>query len=240
MSKIDKVCDPAGGVDVSPELPEYLQKHYWWAYAHPGTLKFFDHKHIINLILWGNYNRLRDAALSEFGDALPGRTLQVACAYGDLTNHLCERVAKGSGALDLIDIVPMQLNNVRSKLPDAAHVRYLVMDAANMRLDDASYDQVVVYLLFHEQPSEYRRRTLGEIFRVLKPGGKLVIIDYARPRWWNPWRYWFGLLLRILEPFALDLWRRPLTEWMPAPWSQQSWTSSRYFGGLYQKVVVTK
>ncbi len=221
-------------------IPSYLSEHYWWAYIHPRAIRFFDRPRIIDFILWGNYTRLRTAALAEMGDSLPGNSLQVACAYGDLTPQLCRRVAAGGGRLDVIDIVPIQLRNVRRKLPSDAPVRLLNMDSADLDLPDAAYDRAIVYLLFHEQPEDHRRRTLAEIFRVVKPGGKVVIVDYAKPRWWNPWRYWFRPVLATLEPFALDLWANALTTWMPAPWSDQQWPRESYFGGLYQKIVVTR
>jgi hypothetical protein len=50
---------------------------------------------------------------------------------------------------------------------------------------------------------------------VVKPGGKIVIIDYARPRWWHPLRYLWRPLLAKLEPFALDLWREEIAGWLP-------------------------
>ncbi|MGZ8403904.1 MAG: hypothetical protein ACXWVR_11770, partial [Rhodoplanes sp.] len=87
-------------------IPPYLSKHYWWAYIDPRAIRFFDRQWIINLILWGNYARLRDAALAAMGEAMPGRTLQVACAYGDLTPHLCQRVSESGGRLDVVDVVP--------------------------------------------------------------------------------------------------------------------------------------
>ena len=65
--------------------PNYLTAHYWWAYVHPRAVWFFERQWLVNLILWGNYVRLRDAAMVELGDVLPGATLQVACVYGDLT-----------------------------------------------------------------------------------------------------------------------------------------------------------
>ena len=50
---------------------------------------------------------------------------------------------------------------------------------------------------------------------MVKPGGKIVIIDYARPRWWHPLRYLWPPLLAKLEPFALDLWREEIADWLP-------------------------
>src|SRR6266540_6228092 len=101
-------------------VPHYLNTYYWWAYVHPNAVKIFDRPWLINLILCGNYAGLRDAALSALGDSLPGKTLQVACAYGDLTLRLGRRAGSGGGTLDVVDVLPIQLSNVRRKLsPDA-------------------------------------------------------------------------------------------------------------------------
>src|ERR1700730_6210611 len=45
------------------------------------AVKLFERQWLANLILWGNYALLRDAALSELGESLSGNTLQVACVY---------------------------------------------------------------------------------------------------------------------------------------------------------------
>src|SRR5580704_17301017 len=62
-------------------IPYYLTKHYRWAYVHPTAVKFFERQWLINLILWGNYARLRDSAVAELVEDLSGKTLQVACVY---------------------------------------------------------------------------------------------------------------------------------------------------------------
>src|ERR1041385_3758962 len=96
-------------------VPDYLTAHYWWAYVHPNAVKVFERQWLVNLILWGNYRRLRDAALEELGESLPGRTLQVACVYGDLTCRLSDRVSQTAGALDVVDVLPVQLANLQRK-----------------------------------------------------------------------------------------------------------------------------
>ena len=234
----DSATLPATGA--GDGVPRYLRAHYWWAYIHPKAVRLFERQWLINLILWGNYRRLRDAALSELGDALPGRTLQVACVYGDLTSRLSQRVAAGGGALDIVDVLPIQLENLRRKLPRDAPVRLLARDSAELGLPDASYDRAMVFFLLHEQPSEVRRRTLGELFRVVKPGGTILVVDYARPNRWHPLRYLWLPLLALLEPFAPDLWQGDIAAWLPALWSGGALHNTSFFGGLYQRVVVTR
>ena len=224
----------AAGLEPKARIPGYLTAHYWWAYIHPRAVKLFERQWLVNLILWGNYKRLRDAALAELGEALPGATLQVACVYGDLTARLSARAAAGGGAIDVVDVLPIQLMNLRDKLRPGAPARLLRMDSANLKLPDASYDRALVFFLLHEQPQPWRAKTLSEVFRVVKPGGKIVIVDYARPCWWHPLRYCFPPLLARLEPFALDLWREDIASWLPQAGKLRR---RRFFGGLYQLVT---
>jgi ubiquinone/menaquinone biosynthesis C-methylase UbiE len=222
----------------SNAIPYYLTAHYEWAYVHPRAVKLFERQWLVNLILWGNYARLRDATLAEFEESLAGNTLQVACVYGDLTNVLSDRVGRAGGSIDIVDVLPVQLRNLQEKLPKNAPVRLLAMDAAALELPDASYENCLVFFLLHEQPRRWREHTLREVLRVVKPGGKIVIVDYARPRWWHPLRYLWRPLLAKLEPFALDLWREEIADWLPRDAAVRS-RKRMFFGGLYQKVVIT-
>jgi ubiquinone/menaquinone biosynthesis C-methylase UbiE len=221
------------------KVPQYLTAHYWWAYVHPRAVWVFERQWLVNLILWGNYTRLRDGAMAELGEVLPGATLQVACVYGDLTGKLIGRVAAGGGRLDIVDVLPTQLENLRGKMPSGAPARLLAMDSADLEIADASYDRALLFFLLHEQPKHHRERTLSEVFRVVRPGGEIVIVDYALPRWWHPLRYVWRPLLGALEPFALDLWRHEIGHWLPAAARAESRKQS-FFGGLYQKVVIRR
>ena len=218
-------------------IPAYLQQTYWWAYIHPKAVSLFERQWLVNLILWGNFSRLRDAALDELGSALPGRTLQVACVYGDFTAHLAGRIADGGG-LDVIDVLPIQLANLRSKLSAAASVELHHRDSTDLGFADASYDRAIVFFLLHEQPEAVRRQTVSEALRVLKPGGKLVIVDYHQPAHGHPLRYLFRPILDVLEPFALDLWENEVATWFPEGFVPQALHKQTYYGGLYQKVVI--
>ena len=218
-------------------VPRYLEETYWWAYVRPQAVQVFEREWLVNLILFNNYGRLRDAALAELGETVHGRTLQVACVYGDLTPRLCRRLAPDA-RLDVLDILPVQLENLARKLPPDERVALLHGDSSALAGDDARYDQVLLFFLLHEQPEAVRRSTLAEALRVVRPGGKVVIVDYHRPVAWHPLRPLMRLVFSRLEPFAMDLWRHGVEAFLPpapAPMGKQT-----YFGGLYQKLVLTR
>ena len=224
------------GRGASTPIPYYLQQYYWWAYVHPNAVKVFERGWLINAILWGNYARLRDAAIDALGTEIPGRTLQVASAYGDFSLALAERVAASGGALDIIDVLPVQISNVRAKLGPNSPVHTAIMDSASLGFGEGLFDRVSLFFLLHEQPLEWRRRTLAEALRVVRPGGEIVVVEYARPKWWNPLRYLFRPILGALEPFALDLWDSEIEDFMPPAPTFRATQRASYFGGLYQLV----
>ena len=217
-------------------IPLYLRQLYWWAYVHPNAVRLFEREWLVDLILFGNYARLRDAALSELGATVTGRVLQVACVYGNLTPKLRERLGPDA-RLDVIDVLPIQLKNLSDKLPSDHRVALWRCDSSALACSDASYDQVLLFFLLHEQPRDVRSATLAEAMRVVKPGGKIVIVDYHRPVRLHPLRLLMRAVFRNLEPYALDLWAHEIEDFIPEQLRATSVTKETYFGGLYQKLV---
>jgi ubiquinone/menaquinone biosynthesis C-methylase UbiE len=242
MARVD-IEAPRGGPGLAfpsaVPLPRYLEQTYWWAYLHPQGVRFFERQWLVNLILWGNYRRLRDGALAAIGAQIEGKVLQVACVYGDFTERLA-RLLGPAGWLDVVDVAPVQLENLRRKIGARPRVELLHRDSANLGFRDAGYDCVVLFFLLHEQPDPVRTRTVEEALRVVRPGGKVVFVDYHRPSRGNPFRYLMQPVLALLEPYAMDLWNHEIASWLPAGVRPAAIEKRTYFGGLYQKVVITR
>lgn len=221
------------------KVPNYLQETYWWAYVHPTSVQIFERQWLVNLILWGNFARLRDAALNEIGETITGYNLQVACVYGDFSQQMSNRLGTG-GELHIVDVAPVQIKNACRKLKDHANVLLHHQDSTCLKFEEGQFDNVVVFFLLHEQPETVRAKTVEEAMRVVKPGGKVIFVDYHRPHWANPFRYIMIPILRILEPFALGVWKKEIIDWVPAGLRPKHMTKETLFGGLYQKVVMTR
>jgi ubiquinone/menaquinone biosynthesis C-methylase UbiE len=219
-------------------VPRYLAQTYWWAYVHPNAVRLFERQWLVNLILWGNFGRLRDAALDALGSRIEGRTVQIACVYGNLTDRLRARLTT-RGSLDVVDILRVQLDNLARKLPGDPRVGLIQGDSAALDIDSGAYDQALLFFLLHEQPEDVRKRTVAEALRVLKPGGKLVIVDYHRPKHSHPLYWPMVAILKTLEPFALDLWQHEIADWFPAG-AVAAHEKRTSFGGLYQLLTVTR
>lgn len=190
--------------------PEYLARHYWWAYLSPAGVWFFSHHTIINLILFGQYRRILDALTSRLTSAPCGRMLQLTCAYGELTPAL----ANFTDELHLNDAALIQLRVAQQSLAKKHRSAFLTrMNAETLSYASHSFDTVVIFFLLHELPATARQRALNETLRVLKTGGRLLIVEYA-PNFGRhflhhaPWRW----LLEYLEPFLKDFWHSNLSE----------------------------
>ena len=218
-------------------VPGYLAKTYWWAYVHPRAVRLFERQWLVNLILWGNFARLRDAALDALGP-FDGRTLQIACVYGNLTERLISRTGTG-GSLDVVDVLQVQLDNLSRKLPRDSRVGLIQGDSSALDFESATYDRALLFFLLHEQPEDVRRKTIAEALRVVKPGGRVVIVDYHRPSLLNPLYLPMVGILKTLEPFAMDLWRNEISAWFPEG-EKILFEKSTSFNRLYQLVTLTK
>ncbi len=241
ISEADTVGDVSADVvraTASPRLavrpariPDYLREVYSWAYLNPRSVRLLDHGFIAGTILWGNYRRLSDAALAEFE---PGqRVLQPACAYGDVAPRLAARLGP-DGMLEMADVAPVQLRNVRRKLVPYAHAHLAHRDAADTPA--AAFDAVNCFFLIHEVPEAHRRRIIDALLDAVVPGGKVVFVDYHRPHGLHPLKPLMSLVFDTLEPFAKGLWHQEVRDMAQHP-DRFAWSKTTYFGGLYQKVV---
>jgi len=228
--------------DASLSIPDYLEKTYWWAYVRPWAVRIFEREWLVNLILWGFYKPLRDLTLQAMGSAIAGRTLKISCCYGQLEPMLAAQVKAGGGSLDIIDIAPEQLKNARRKLTrfiEDGVVTLMRRDSTDLDLPDDFYDRALIFFLPHEQPEDIRRQTFYEAFRVVKPGGQVYVVEFAKPKAWHPLKYIWHPVLCVLEPFASPLWTHEMATWLPRGGAGCQIKTKKIFGNFYQLVTVT-
>ena len=223
-------------------VPEYLARHYWWAYLTRGSVWVFDHPLIINAILFFQYRTLMNAAIARLHAGACGRFLQLTCVYGELIPSLYQNLDTDS--FHVTDIAPVQLQSVRRKIFKRDARARLRMTRANVEqlpyVDDA-FDTLQVFFLLHELPPDARRKVLREVLRVLKPGGHLLVVEYGeltQTHWLH--RLWlFRWMLEFLEPYLGEFWLESLRDVLSdaADHSDKAFESvaeQPIFGGFYR------
>ncbi|MBK5186637.1 MAG: class I SAM-dependent methyltransferase [Gemmatimonadaceae bacterium] len=103
------------------------------------------------------------------------RVADVGAGPGFFTLPLASRVG-AAGRVDALDVSPEMVEILRSRrLPPQVYVQ--LSDEHTLPLPDAVVDLVLLAFVFHEL--EDRERFLGELTRVLRPGGRLAVIDWV-------------------------------------------------------------
>jgi ubiquinone/menaquinone biosynthesis C-methylase UbiE len=78
------------------------------------------------------------------------------------------------------DLSPAYIRTARRRLADVDEVTLAALNAEQLPFADATFDVATSVYLFHELPRRARRNVVRELFRVVRPGGLVVIEDSAQ------------------------------------------------------------
>lgn len=126
----------------------------------------------------GRDTAIRDTLIELAAPAAGDTVLDVGCGTGTLA--LALQAALGTGEVHGIDASPEMIEVARRKAVQArsgVDFRLALIEA--IPFADATFDVVTSMLMLHHLPDDLKRRGLAEIRRVLKPGGRLVVMDFA-------------------------------------------------------------
>jgi ubiquinone/menaquinone biosynthesis C-methylase UbiE len=128
----------------------------------------------------------REAALRSATVGLaqikPGESvLEVGCGTGTLT-LAAKKKAGLSGKVCGIDIIPGMIERCRQKASQAnLDVDFGPGSIEEVPFPDNTFDAVMCSFMIFHMSDEVRRKGISEILRVLKPGGRFLVIDLALP-----------------------------------------------------------
>ncbi len=134
-----------------------------------------------------------DQVIRQLPTDQPFRLLDVGCGTGRLLSKivLSRPMASGIG----IDLSHQMLEKAMQNCPKVGdRLQLLEGDSERLPFGDNSFDYVTCVHSFHHYPNQ--QRVVNEIFRVLKPGGKLLLVDGNRDQWWG-WVLYDGIVTTI-------------------------------------------
>lgn len=136
---------------------------------------------LVNIMTLGQASRLRrmtvDQALLQSGETL----LDVGCGTGGVTIPAKIRVGENGSAAG-IDPAPEMIAVARRKAQRAGiEIDFRVGVIESLPFPDETFDVVTSSLMMHHLPEHLQVKGLAEIWRALKPGGRILIADMMRP-----------------------------------------------------------
>jgi demethylmenaquinone methyltransferase / 2-methoxy-6-polyprenyl-1,4-benzoquinol methylase len=126
----------------------------------------------------------KKAAIECLGNN-PSATLDLCCGTGDLVLHLA-RLASSGIRLAAMDFSEPMLDLARNKAEarEITGIDFVHGDVASMPFPDGHFDSIGIAFAFRNLTfrNPDRDRFLTEILRVLKPGGRFVIVETSQPK----------------------------------------------------------
>jgi SAM-dependent methyltransferase len=189
---------------------------------------------IVRAYCWGRFWILRQRFLDEIGQYLPraGRVLDLGCGFGLFSLYYAS--VRPGLQIEGLDLNPRRITMAR----DAArklglnNVRYEVGNATDFR-DGRLLAAAYMLDIIHHIPAEAVRPLLGQMAKVLPPGGRLLIKDVERRPAWKRWfthaldrvmdpgtpvHYWAADDLQaLLEEIGFSVYRHLMVDFLPYP-----------------------
>jgi ubiquinone/menaquinone biosynthesis C-methylase UbiE len=173
----------ARSLDVDGVYPDYFTQNFHFqtdGYLSKRSAELYDFQ--VEILFTGTADAMRRQALVPIagyingqGVAKPVELLDVGCGTGGLLAQI--RHSWPDLTLAGLDMSPPYLERARARRQDVAGIDFIQANAETIPLTDASRDIITCVYLFHELPRVVRQTIAMEMARVLRPGGRLILLD---------------------------------------------------------------
>jgi ubiquinone/menaquinone biosynthesis C-methylase UbiE len=175
--------------------------------------------------------RLQDEALETLALLSDDRLLDAGCGTGAAVREVAPIVERAAG----IDLSPAMIRRARELAADLPNATFEMADSEHLPFADGEFTAVLCTTSFHHYPGP--ERAVGEMARVLAPGGRIVIGDgcsdglAARA---------FDWVLRTFQPSHVRMYRSRELEAMLVGAGLTHRTTRWMLGGGYMIMAATK
>ncbi len=146
------------------------------------------------LILGGFGKKFREKIVNSVEIKDSNKVLDVGCATGVFLQLLKRKYPKA--CVVGIDPDKQSLGIARRRLNKFSHVELIEGFGEALPFEKESFDIVFSTLVFHHMSTDIKQKCITEIYRILKKGGKLVIVDFGSTK-----HLWFYKYVTFWEPF---------------------------------------
>jgi demethylmenaquinone methyltransferase/2-methoxy-6-polyprenyl-1,4-benzoquinol methylase/phosphoethanolamine N-methyltransferase len=143
---------------------------------------------VVTLLTLGRSRVMRQRTV-DLAELRPGESvLEVGCGTGAVARAARTRLGPDGQVIGIDPSAEMIAVARRKAARHHVQIDFRVAGIEALPLPDASVDAALSSLMMHHLPADLKRTGLAEVRRVLKPGGRLVIVDFGKRR---------GLLSRL-------------------------------------------
>lgn len=165
------------------DLPRYYRQNFHYqtgGWLTEESAKLYDYQ--VEVLFAGGANAMRRQGLVPIRHFLreargpgPVRLLDVACGTGTFLGFVRRNFPEV--AVTGVDLSAAYLAEARRRLRRYGRADLREGAAEKLPFADASFDLVTSVYLFHELPASIRARAVREFARVLRPGGRMILVD---------------------------------------------------------------
>ncbi|MEN8615332.1 methyltransferase domain-containing protein [Dehalogenimonas sp. THU2] len=162
--------------ETSPPVktPTYYSVAFWRRWA-----RLYDRVVTLSFLPFGGEKHFRRKFVAIAKLNPTDRVLDICCGTGSTTAIIAPEVDQGH--VTGVDLSPDMLAVAKKKVV-APWVSFQRASVDALPFSDNSFDHVICSYGMHEIPKSIRAAALKEVYRVLKPGGKFLTLDYDMPR----------------------------------------------------------
>ena len=137
---------------------------------------------LVRVLTLGGERKFRRRIL-DIAELGPGETvLDVGCGTGTLLIEAARRMGSG-GSVHGVELSSEMLAHARRKAEGLIDGANLVPGSADrLPFPDTFFDVVLCTMVLHHLPPAMQVAAVGEMRRVVRPGGRIVLVDMQRPR----------------------------------------------------------
>ncbi len=164
-----------------------------------GMSKIYD---LLDIIYFTNNDWNPRKALSNYINKQDVKILDICT--GTAANAIAIAKLNTDSIIVGIDLSKEMLHIAQKKVDsnDLNNVKLYNMDASDTTFEDNTFDVIIISLVLHELPEELASKILLEAKRILKPEGKILVMEWEEPQ--SFFKKILFYLIRKLEPKGFE------------------------------------
>ncbi len=193
-----------------PKRPRYyLQNFHYQTDGWMSDISADLYDFQVDVLFSGATDAMRRQALLPIGDFLQGRR-QASLQLLDIaagTGRFLQSIKQNYPRLPVtgLDLSATYLAKAKRTLGPWSWARLVLANAEDLPFPEGSKDLVTSIYLLHELPKKARKRAVMEMARVLKPGGRLILVDSLQTGDYPPFDGLLALFPMLYhEPYYRD------------------------------------